>query len=475
MGVGILGYGLYLPRYRVERKEIGRAWGTGGRGESTVCNMDEDVITMASTAANNALIHLGMGGAALDGLYFASTTGPYAEGSPATLLKMVLGGKPTVDAVDFNSSTRGGTLALKGCVDAIKSGRLHKIALLAADSYTGHPGSNLEKTLGSGAAALVLGDENPIAEIEAAYSYSTYILDRWRDHSGTYLEEYEPKFTRRRGYEEHIVAAVSGLLAETGTKISDYNHVVLQASDSRSAQIAARKLGAGPEQIVFDIIFNNIGDTGNSSVFLGLIAALEQAKEGERILVASYGFGGSDAISFIVKNSNKKLPDNLSFSNYLKSKTVLNYVEFLQKIKFLQQADVGAKPAVPLSSPLLWRDNEAILQHLGVKCKRCGYVNYPPSQRIICIKCGAEELERVNISKKGRIHTYVLNYKLPPPLESPLPIIVADLDDGVRHRALGTEMGSDDLDINKEVELVLRLIAVEKGARLYGYKYNIPR
>jgi hydroxymethylglutaryl-CoA synthase len=475
MGIGITAYGVYLPRYRVYRKEIGEAWGATGRGELTIGNEDEDVITMAIEAANNALASAGMSnGSSLDAFYLATSSSPYVEGSSAMHLKMALRGKPTADAVDFNSTARGGTLALKASLDALKSGRIKNVVLVTGDMHKVSPGSNLEKTLGAGAAAIVLGTDNPIAEIESTYSYSTFILDYWRADGQIYPQDYEPKFTRRWGYEHHVVEATKGLLKQTCSTAADYDYVVLQTSDVRGALAAAKTLGVSRDKLVLSPVTDSIGEIGNASVFLGLIEVLEQAQVNDRVLVVSYGFGGSDAFSIRVKRDHK-LPENLSLKHYLDSKILLNYVGFLQKTKTLAQADIGIKSIVSPASPLIWRDQEAFFSHLGAKCKACGYVNYPPSQRHLCIKCGHQELELVEISRKGRVHTCSLNYKLPPPLESPLPIIVVDLEDGVRHRALGTEMSGDELTIDMEVELILRLITVENGARLYGYKFRRPR
>ena len=55
--VGIIGYGAYVPRYRLPAKEVARVW-TGGKGglpikEKAVPGLDEDVITMSIEAARN--------------------------------------------------------------------------------------------------------------------------------------------------------------------------------------------------------------------------------------------------------------------------------------------------------------------------------------------------------------------------------------------------------------------------------------
>ena len=53
--VGIVGYGAYVPQFRLPASEVARVW-TGGLGgvpvkEKAVAGLDEDVITMAIEAA----------------------------------------------------------------------------------------------------------------------------------------------------------------------------------------------------------------------------------------------------------------------------------------------------------------------------------------------------------------------------------------------------------------------------------------
>ena len=62
--VGIVGYGAYVPRYRLPATEVTRIWtGEAGGGpvkEKSVPGLDEDVITMSIEAARNALARAGI-------------------------------------------------------------------------------------------------------------------------------------------------------------------------------------------------------------------------------------------------------------------------------------------------------------------------------------------------------------------------------------------------------------------------------
>ncbi|RPI21679.1 MAG: hydroxymethylglutaryl-CoA synthase, partial [Chloroflexota bacterium] len=62
--VGIIGYGAYVPRYRLAAAEIARVWTEGKGGlpvkEKSVAGIDEDVVTMSLEAARNALARAGI-------------------------------------------------------------------------------------------------------------------------------------------------------------------------------------------------------------------------------------------------------------------------------------------------------------------------------------------------------------------------------------------------------------------------------
>jgi uncharacterized OB-fold protein len=133
---------------------------------------------------------------------------------------------------------------------------------------------------------------------------------------------------------------------------------------------------------------------------------------------------------------------------------------------------------MPAMTPLLssYRQAPELLQLLGGKCQSCGYVNFPPSEHRICIRCGHTKFDRVALARRGKIHTYTIAYVLPPGFdETPLPMIIADLEDGVRHRAVGTEMKPEQIKIGLDVEFVFRIISTEDGVNVYGNAFRLAR
>src|SRR3972149_10133593 len=119
MSVGILGYGVYFPPYRVKKEERGKAWDTGGRGELAVPGPDEDVITMVAEAAQNALAQAGVAGPDVDAIYLASNSTPYLEHVSTGVIADLLQCGPELEVAEFAHSTGAGMAAWKAASDAV--------------------------------------------------------------------------------------------------------------------------------------------------------------------------------------------------------------------------------------------------------------------------------------------------------------------------------------------------------------------
>lgn len=471
--VAIQGVGAYVPRFRLPRAAVAEAWAAGGAvGENAIAGSDEDVITMSVEAAEAALKAAGLDSTALDGVAVATTSGPYLQHPAAVTLSDTLGVRAGADALDVTASTRAAVSALRTAIDAVGSGRAQNVLVAAADEQSPAPGDVLERFTGAGAGALVIGSGPGIARIDAVEGLNADLIDRWQGSDQSHIREYERRYSRDQGYRQQVVAAVRLTLERTGTTIQDYRHVVLPWPAPNYPGLAAKALGASRDQLAaVSELMDCAGDIGSAMPVVGLLAALERSQPGDRILVAAYGNGGADALALTVEREleAKLLPALLS------SGQAVSYTRALQlRGELARTAEINSF-GVPPMSPLVQRDASNLKRLIGRRCVNCGYVNFPPSLHLICIRCGGTELTDHAISRTGRIHTYCVNYYLPPPLEAPLPTVIATLDDGVTYRALGTEMNPEEIEVDRPVELVLRIISEERGVRLYGYKFRLAQ
>src|SRR5574338_546176 len=80
--VGIVGYGAYVPRYRLPASEVARIWTDGEGGlpikEKAVPGLDEDVATMSIEAARNAMSRAQVSPSEIRAVWVGSESHPYA-------------------------------------------------------------------------------------------------------------------------------------------------------------------------------------------------------------------------------------------------------------------------------------------------------------------------------------------------------------------------------------------------------------
>jgi hydroxymethylglutaryl-CoA synthase len=309
--VGLIGYGVYIPRYRIAAREVARVW-AGGQGglpveAKSVPGPDEDTITMAIEAARNALMRAGVGAERLAAVWVGSESHPYAVKPSGTLVAEALGATPWVSAGDWEFACKAGTEALTAAMGLVGSGMADYALVVGADTAQGRPGDALEYTAAAGAAALLVGpaDEQhagvpPLALIEATCSYVTDTPDFFRRADRTY-PVHGNRFTGEPAYFRQIRQAATHLLESLGTKPTDYTYAVFHQPNARFPQAIAKQLGFTPQQLAPGLLAPRIGNSYSAAALIGLCAVLDVAQPGDTIFVASYGSGaGSDAYALRV-------------------------------------------------------------------------------------------------------------------------------------------------------------------------------
>jgi len=463
--VGITSYGAYIPKYRLGRDVLAKAWGPRYiPGERAVANYDEDSLTMGTEAALNCLP--GIDPKSVDGLIFASTTSPYLEKQASTLVATALDLPTEIFTADHLSSLRAGTAALKSAMDAVKAGGAKNILVAAGDTRRAEPGSDSEQLFGDGAAAVMVGSTGVLATIEGFYSLSEEFLDAWRKKDDVFLKKGDAAFVQAYGYARIVKNCVEGILKKYEMKTPDIAHFVFSAPDNRSYGRVVKSLNLSPESFPEDPLLTTVGDAGAAAPLLLLVATLEKAKPGERILLCSYGSGNSDAFLFQVTPEVERVRDRRGVAVYQASKKPLtNYEKFL---KF--QGTLPEEPLAPYSSwALLWKEKKQNLQLYGTRCKKCGTFAYP--RRRVCLQCYAkDEYEDVKLPKKGKIYTFAKDYLYPNP-DPPTVMAVVDMDGGGRFYGQLTDCDPAQVKIGMPVELTFRRF--HQGDGFYNYFWKL--
>jgi uncharacterized OB-fold protein len=203
-----------------------------------------------------------------------------------------------------------------------------------------------------------------------------------------------------------------------------------------------------------------------------LVAALEQARPGDKILLVSYG-DGADAFILEVTPNIEKARDRRGIKGYLASKTMLpSYEKYVQFRNLMATEEARVFPS-PSSVPLFWRDKKSFLSFYGSKCKRCSLIMHPVQR--ICYRCQSkDEYEEVKLAKTGKIFTYAEDYLADVPV---LPQVSAsiDLDDGARVFLRLTESEPQNptdppQKIGMPVEITFRKMHDTSGFRNYYWR-----
>ncbi len=315
--IGIVGYGAYVPNYRIKSSTIANQWGNDPvsieKGlllvEKTVPGMDEDTITISVAAAKNALKRARIDPQKIGAVYIGSESHPYAVKPSGTVLIDALGIGPHVHVADFEFACKAGSEAMYVAYSHVKSGEMDYAMGIGADTSQGAPSDALEFSASAGGSAFIFGRENVVAEVLFTHSYTTDTADFWRRDHQSY-PRHGGRFTGEPAYFKHILGCGRALLEKSGMKPEDFQYAVFHMPNGRFPLKAGKELGFKQEQMNEGLIVPIMGNTYSGSSITGLTAILDVAKPGDKIFMVSFGSGaGSDGFIFQVTEKISEVQD----------------------------------------------------------------------------------------------------------------------------------------------------------------------
>jgi 3-hydroxy-3-methylglutaryl CoA synthase len=427
--VGITGFGAYVPRLRLSRAAMAQAntWLAPGlrakaKGERALGNWDEDGLTMAVEAARDAL-GPGDDRSAVKALYYATTTAPFLDRSNAGIIHAALTLESSIQTADITGCQKAGVTALAQalCVaNAAPPGSAPRFLVLAGERRVPKPVSTQEMDYGDGAAAMLVGQKNVIAEWLGGAVTSADFVDHFRGAGQDHDYLWEERWVRDEGYMKLVPPVLTRALASADLGPADVDHFIFPTTFKGVGEAIAKKIGLKAEAIV-DTLQANLGDTGCAHGLLLLAHVLETAKPGEVILLAQFG-QGCEALVFRVTDLIGQFKPQKGLSGWLKNRqeehSYMKYLVFNRLIDWDKGMRAEKDNKTALST--LYRHSDMIMGLVGGKCSVTGTVQFPRTRMSVAPNAYAVDTQEPYkfADRKARILTWsadYLTYSMNPP------------------------------------------------------------
>lgn len=307
---GICGIGASVPKRRILVEDIIKNWnntseefvknGLGVRAR-TVLASDEDVITLASKAANLSLKGFKIVPNNLDSIFFGTATSSELFRGCGNMLMETLTGNSNYFSSDIFSADRSGTAALITSLGNVSSGLSRYSIIIGGDVMCRHtaPGDLRESYEGAGAVSCIVGTDKLIAEIQGIQSYNSNFPEMGKPEDERFIRTLMPmeEGVLREGVVRHVSNALSMYLKKYNKTLDDFDEIILPQQYPGEVFQLSSVLQIPKEKVRNSIFSEETGDIGSASPLLALMKILENIEVHKHILLCSYGHNsGADII-----------------------------------------------------------------------------------------------------------------------------------------------------------------------------------
>jgi hydroxymethylglutaryl-CoA synthase len=389
LSTGIVAWGAFIPRLRLERKAAVEANGWANAalaaratGTRAFCNWDEDSLTMSVEAGRQCLSRSAQ---APERLVLVSTTAPFADRSCAVVASQALRLPADCRTVDQGGSQRAGVAAL---IDALTHSGASLV--LAGDTRKGSVGTVQELAFGDAAAAIQTGTGAAVATLLAAASKSEDFVDHFRAQGQDTELHWEERWVRDEGVGKLVPKTLREVLERAGVPPGEIRHFIFPTVMAKVAESVAVQVGI-PKDAVRDDLGQHVGEAGTAAALLMLAATLDVAAPGDKILLAAFG-SGCDALVLQVQPAIREHQSGRNVQQMVaEGHTERSYQKFLS-FKGAVKIDFGLRFEAEVKTALTaqYRRSREMSGFLAGRCKRCGTVQFPRAH--ICVNPECEHM-----------------------------------------------------------------------------------
>ncbi len=465
---GIVGYGVYLPYWRIQRSTIGSTLGSGGgKGARSVASYDEDTTSMGVESARLAL-KAAPSGYEPEVLWFSTSNPAYLDKTNATGIHAALALPDSVGAYDVLGGVRSAT----GAARAAGSGGA-QVAVFS-DVRTGLPGGADESAGGDAAATLLFGaNDDAIAVPIGTASVSAEFVDRWRTPGDQFSKVWEDRFGEH-AYVPVAEEAISRALKSSGLSSGDVDHLIVTGLQARAVGVVRKSFGAQPDAVADDLT-GQIGNTGSAHWAVMLADVLDRARPNQVIVVASMSdgcdvwvlrttdkiVGYGDRRAATVRQQLASTRDDLSYASFLTWRGFLH-----------REPPRRPEPERPAAPPSL-RMNTWKYGFYGSRDEG-GFLHMPPSR----VSMGSGEIDHMEPVRMADVQATIATFtvdRLAYSMSPPVVAVVLDFDGGGRLQCELTDVDPTAVRIGDRVEMTFRRLYTQDGVHNYFWKARPTR
>jgi 3-hydroxy-3-methylglutaryl CoA synthase len=425
--IGIVGYGAYVPRLRLQRAAAAKAhaWLNPGlmgkaKGERSMANWDEDALTMAVEAARDCL-GPGDDRSHVKALLLATTTAPFADRLNAGIVAAALTLERETHALDVTGSQKAGATALAQALCMAIGAPSSRTLVAAGEKRRARAASTQELDYGdAGAAMLVGGGADVIAEWIGGASTTADFVDHFRGEGEDFDYHWEERWIRDEGFGKLVAPTLSRALKSADLSGADVTHFILPCTYKGVAEGIAKRLEIKPEA-VRDAFAATVGEAGCAHALFMLAHTLETAKPGDVIALAQFG-QGCEALVFRVTENVAAFKPQRGVSGWLANrKEETNYMKFAVFNGLIEwERGMRAEKDNKTALTTLYRYNDQILGLVGGRCRETGAVQFPRTRMSVAPNNPAVDTQEPYkfAERPAKVLTYSadhLTYSMSPP------------------------------------------------------------